>query len=74
MKYTNQYAGFHDTVLFDGDAKAVGNYTLADDITNYDYILVEISSGHSNTGFVPTSNTNAGKATRLIKVSDIHIA
>ena len=74
MKYTNQYAGFHDTVLFDGDASAVGSYTLADDITNYDYILVEISSGHSNTNFVPASNTNAGKATRLIKVSDIHIA
>ena len=74
MKYTNQYAGFHDTVLFDGDASAVGSYTLADDITNYDYILVEISSGHSNTNFVPASNTNAGKATRLIKVYDIHIA
>ena len=74
MQYTNQYAGFHDTVLFDGDASAVGNYTLADDITNYDYILVEISSGHSNTNFVPASNTNVAKATRLIKVSDIHIA
>ena len=74
MQYTNQYAGFNDTVLFDGDASATGSYTLADDITNYDYILVEISSGHSNTSFVPASNTNAGKVTRLIKVSDIHIA
>ena len=74
MQYTNQYAGFNDTVLFDGDASAVGSYTLADDITNYDYILVEIASGHSNTNFFPASNTNGGKVTRLIKVSDIHIA
>lgn len=73
MKYVNEKASFDSTVLFDGDANAVGNYTLDGDISEYEYLLVEISSGHSNANFVPTDYSDAGKTTTLIKVSDIHV-
>ena len=73
MKYVNEKASFDSTVLFDGDANAVGNYTLNGDISEYEYLLVEVSSGHSNANFVPTNYTDAAKTTMLIKVSDIHI-
>lgn len=73
MKYVNEKASFDSTVLFDGDANAVGNYTMVDDISKYEYLLVETSSGHSNHGFAPTEYSDAAKSTTLIKVSDIHI-
>lgn len=73
MKYVSEKASFDSTVLFDGDAKTVGNYTMVDDISKYEYLLVETSSGHSNHNFVPTDYSDAAKSTTLIKVSDIHI-
>lgn len=73
MNYVSEKASFDSTVLFDGDAKTVGNYTMVDDISKYEYLLVETSSGHSNHGFAPTDYTDAAKSTTLIKVSDIHI-
>lgn len=73
MKYVNEKASFDSTVLFDGDAKTVGNYTMVDDISKYEYLLVETSSGHSNHGFAPTEYNDAAKSTTLIRVSDIHI-
>ena len=36
-------------------------------------MLVETSSCHSNSNFVPTGYSDAGKTTTLIKVSDIHV-
>ncbi|WP_312369049.1 discoidin domain-containing protein [Lachnoclostridium sp.] len=36
----NQYGGFESTVLFDGNANAVGSYTLTDSLENYDFIIV----------------------------------
>lgn len=73
MNYVSEKASFDSTVLFDGDAKTVGNYTMVDDISKYEYLLVETSSGHSNHGFAPTEYSDAAKSTTLIKVSDIHI-
>lgn len=73
MKYVSEKASFDSTVLFDGDAKTVGNYTMVDDISKYEYLLVETSSGHSNHGFAPTEYSDAAKSTTLIRVSDIHI-
>jgi hypothetical protein len=46
IKYENtyatvaQYQGFKIKTLFDGNANAVGTYTLSDSIENYDYIVV----------------------------------
>jgi hypothetical protein len=37
----NQYGGFETKILFDGTAKTYGNYTLTDNVTNYDFIIVE---------------------------------
>jgi hypothetical protein len=42
----NQYGGFESKILFDGNANALGTYTLLDSVENYDFLIVE----HSVTG------------------------
>ena len=40
MNYNPQYMGFDETILFDGEANAVGEYTLNDTIEDYNYLEV----------------------------------
>lgn len=53
----NQYGGFESHVLFEGNANAVGEYQLADDINNYDFIVVKTSISYSTNIKVFTDNT-----------------
>lgn len=53
----NQYGGFEKTVLFDGNANAAGNYSLEDNIENYDFLLVEGNVSNTNTSELNTYGT-----------------
>lgn len=69
----NTFAGFCETVLFDGDAyTANGVYELLDSISNYDYLFVEVSSNHANADFTGSSSFMA-RTNNYIRVSDIQI-
>ena len=65
---------FDETVLFEGNAETIGNYTMIDNVNNYDYLFIEVSSYHNNSTFAPSSNNNMAKNTRLIRVKDTLIS
>lgn len=39
----NYFGGFNETVLFEGNANSLGNYTLIDDVANYDIFFIFLS-------------------------------
>ena len=52
----NQYGGFESKVLFDGSASNIGNYTLLDNIENYNFILTEVSLSNTSLFNIYTNN------------------
>jgi cell division septum initiation protein DivIVA len=46
----NQYGGFENATLFEGNINAVGNYTLADSIDNYDFLIIKLDSSNGDYG------------------------
>ncbi len=55
----NQYGGFETEVLFDGNISSTGEYTLSDNVSKYDFLILE-KTYDTNIELVPkmTSNTS----------------
>ena len=64
MEYHPKYGYMKQDVLFEGEAKE-GEHKLLQNISNYDYILIEFSANHSSYG------TGVYKSCEFLKVEDI---
>ncbi len=61
----NQYGGFESEILFEGKADSIGEYSLSENIENYDFLLVDHSVDLGDT-------SNVAKLNNCIKVKDIN--
>lgn len=68
----NQYGGFETNVLFDGTANAAGNYTLTDNIENYDFIKITSTSNFSTYTTLDTNSQMYSKSTLAYGTANIY--